>query len=61
LKIISGRLLIGFKTLRFIKGLPKAVKRRGAVSPATLAMLNRTPVAMPLTPAGKITFRIVLG
>jgi hypothetical protein len=46
--------LIGFKTWRFIKGLPKAVKRRGAVSPATLAMLKRIPVdAAP--PAGRIT------
>src|SRR4030042_5616086 len=58
---MRGRLLIGFKTLEFIKGLPKAVKRRGAVSPATLAMLKRIPVTMPLTPAGRITFKIVLG
>jgi hypothetical protein len=52
---------MGFRTFRFIKGLPKAVKRRGAVSPATLAMLKRIPVTMPLTPAGRITFRMVLG
>lgn len=47
--------------LRFMNGLPKAVKSSGAVSPATLAMLSSTPVTMPLRPAGRITFIIVLG
>jgi hypothetical protein len=61
LKIIRGRLLIGFRILRLINGLPNAVKRRGAVSPATLAILKRIPVRIPLMPAGRITFRIVLG
>jgi hypothetical protein len=52
---------MGFRILWFIKGLPKAVKRRGAVSPATRAMLKRIPVRIPVMPAGRITFRIVLG
>jgi hypothetical protein len=61
LNIIKGRVLRGFRILEFIKGLPKAVKSRGAVSPVTLAMLNNIPVKMPLRPAGITTFRIVLG
>lgn len=60
IKIISGKLLIGFIKLVLIYGLPKAVKSNGAVSPDTRAILNIPPVKMPRIPVGITTFRIVL-
>jgi hypothetical protein len=47
-------------TFQFIKAFPRAVKSKGAVSPAILATLMSTPVMIPLSPAGKMTLRIVL-
>ncbi len=51
---------MGLNILIFMKSLPKAVNRKGAVSQAIIEILSRMPVDIPLTPAGSITFRIVL-
>jgi hypothetical protein len=56
----NGSAFTGFITFTFMKGFPKAVKSSGAVSPAILATLIRIPVVIPLKPAGKTTFRMVL-
>jgi len=61
LKIIKGSVLTGFRILIPMKGLPKAVKSNGAVSPATRATLSNIPVRIPLSPERSTTFRIVLG
>ena len=37
------KLLIGFKIFVLVKGLPNAVNKKGAVSPATLATLSMVP------------------
>ena len=56
----NGRLCIGLPTLKFIYGFPKAVKSKGAVSPATRATASMAPDNIPLNPHGTMILKITL-
>src|ERR1700722_10473489 len=57
--IITGSDAVGCPNPGLQNRLPNAVKRRGAVSPATRASASNMPVSMPALAAGSTTVTIV--
>src|SRR5713226_6683347 len=56
---MTGKEAVGWFKPGLQKRLPKAVKRSGAVSPATRAKASRTAVRIPRYAAGTITVAMV--
>src|SRR6266436_3588080 len=60
LKMVSGKDAVGWFQPGLQNRLPKAVNRRGAVSPATLARASKRPVVIPGRAAGMTTVATAL-
>ena len=58
LKIVTGKLAMGWLRLDVQNWLLKAVNSKGAVSPAIRATANRTPVTTPDRAARKVMLKM---